>query len=93
MKLENLLLIAGVGFIAYWLVKKPIKVIDIDPPMESELPKNEERKTIVLDLNKTRRNEGLMRNEGLFPERMAKDFNISPFKTVSPPRYSIKEFR
>jgi len=85
MKLENLLLIAGVGFIAYWLVKKPIKVIDINPPMEAELQKVEP-KTIVLDLNKTRR------NEGLFPERMAKDFNVSSFKTVSPPRYTINEF-
>jgi hypothetical protein len=85
MKLENLLLIAGVGFIAYWLVKKPIRVINIDPPMEAELQKVEP-KTIVLDLNKTRR------NEGLFPERMAKDFDVSKIKTVSPAKYSIKEF-
>jgi NAD(P)-dependent dehydrogenase (short-subunit alcohol dehydrogenase family) len=39
--------------------------------MEME-KKKEEPKTIVLDLNKTRR------NEGLFPERMAKDFEIAP---------------
>ena len=84
MKLENLLLIAGVGFIAYWLVKKPIKVIDIDPPMEAEIIK-EEPKTIVLDLNKTRR------NEGLFPESMAKDYNASVMRTIAPPRTFIKE--
>ncbi len=84
MKFENLLLIAGVGFIAYWLVKKPIKVIDIDPPMEMEKQK-EEPKTIVLDLNKTRR------NEGLFPERMAKDFDASFYSTIASPRTFIKD--
>jgi hypothetical protein len=81
MKAENLLLIAGIGFIAYWLVKKPIKVIDINPPMEIE---KEEPKTIVLDLNKTKR------NSGLFPDNMAKDYNASKFSTVAPPMVVIK---
>jgi len=79
MKLENLLLVAGVGFIAYWLVKKPIKVIDINPPMEKEEPK-----TIVLDLNKTKR------NGGLFPDDMVKDYNASKFSTVAPPMVVVK---
>jgi len=81
MKLENLLLVAGVGFIAYWLVKKPIKVIDINPPMEIQ---KEEPKTIVLDLNKTRR------NGGLFPDGMVKDYNASKFRTVAPPMVVVK---
>ena len=85
MKTENILLIAGLGFIAYWLTKKPKKVIDIDPPMEMEMEKVEEPKTIVLDLNKTRR------NEGLFPESMAKDYNASVMRTIAPPRTFIKE--
>ena len=82
MKLENLLLVAGVGFIAYWLVKKPIKVIDINPPMEME---KEEPKTIFLDLNKTKR------NGGLFPDNMVKDYNASKFRTVAPPMVVIKK--
>jgi len=81
MKAENLLILVGVGFIAYWLVKKPIKVIDINPPMEIE---KEEPKTIVLDLNKTKR------NSGLFPDNMAKDYNASKFRTVAPPMVVIK---
>jgi len=84
MKTENLLLIAGLGFIVYWLAKKPKKVIDIDPPMEMQKIE-EEPKTIVLDLNKTRR------NEGLFPESMAKDYNASVMRTIAPPRTFIKE--
>ena len=82
MKLENLLLVAGVGFIAYWLVKKPIKVIDINPPMEME---KEEPKTIFLDLNKTKR------NGGLFPDDMVRDYNASKFNTVAPPSVLVKK--
>jgi hypothetical protein len=81
MKLENLLLVAGVGFIAYWLAKKPIKVIDINPQMEMQ---KEEPKTIILDLNKTKR------NGGLFPESMVKDYNASKFSTVAPPLVVFK---
>jgi hypothetical protein len=81
MKVENLLLVLGVGFIAYWLVKKPIKVIDINPQMELD---NEEPKTIVLDLNKTKR------NGGLFPDNMVNDYNASKFSTVAPPSVTVK---
>jgi hypothetical protein len=80
MKAENLLLVLGVGFIAYWLVKKPIKVIDINPQMELD---NEEPKTIVLDLNKTK-------NNGLFPDNMVNDYNASKFSTVAPPSVTVK---
>jgi len=80
MKAENLLLVFGVGFIAYWLVKKPIKVIDINPQMELD---NEEPKTIVLDLNKTK-------NGGLFPDNMVNDYNASKFSTVAPPSVTVK---
>jgi hypothetical protein len=86
MKAENVLLIVGIGFIAYWLAKKPNKVIDIDPPMEIDVDKVEEPKTIVLDLNKTGR------NEGLYPESMVKDYNASVMGTIAPPRTFIKEF-
>jgi hypothetical protein len=81
MKAENLLLVLGVGFIAYWLVKKPIKVIDINPQMELD---NQEPKTIVLDLNKTKR------NGGLFPDNMVNDYNASKFSTVAPPSVTVK---
>lgn len=80
MKAENFLLVLGVGFIAYWLAKKPIKVIDINPPMETE----DEPKTIVLDLNKTKR------NGGLFPDNMVQDYNASKFSTVAPPSVLFK---
>jgi hypothetical protein len=82
MKLENLLLVAGIGFIAYWFIKKPTKVIDINPPMEME---TEEPQTIVLDLNKTKR------NSGLFPDDMVKDYNASKFSTVAPPSVLVKK--
>lgn len=80
MKAENLLLVLGVGFIAYWLVKKPIKVIDINPQMELD---TEEPKTIVLDMNKTK-------NGGLFPDNMVNDYNASKFSTVAPPSVTVK---
>jgi len=80
MKAENLLLVLGVGFIGYWLFKKPTKVIDINPQMELD---NEEPKTIVLDLNKTK-------NGGLFPDNMVNDYNASKFSTVAPPSVTVK---
>lgn len=79
MKIENVLIIGGLGFIAYWLLKKQPKVIDINPPMEE--PKKEEPQTITLNLREQKRN--------LFPRNFAKDFNASKFRTVAPPKVVV----
>jgi len=82
MKIENVIIIGGLGFLAYWLLKKQPKVIDINPTMEDT--KNEEPKTIYLDLS----NRNKKRN--LFPESFVRDFDASKFRTVAPPSVVIK---
>jgi hypothetical protein len=81
LSVENLVLFAGVGFLAYWLLKKTSKAITIDPPMQTK----EEPKTIVLDLS------GNNKRNGLFPSVMAKDYDSSQSKTFAPARTIIRE--
>lgn len=87
LKTENILIIAGLGFLAYWYFKKRKGVINIDPKMgESvkgdKLNPNKEPKTIVLDL----REKG---KKGLFPSKMAKDYDSRMEKTFAPARTVI----
>ena len=84
--IENILLFAGLGFIAYWYFKKPKGVINIDPKMGESIKPIEEPKTIVLDLS------GNNKNKGLFPNQMAKDYNYSENKTFAPARTVITDF-
>jgi hypothetical protein len=84
MKIENVLIIGGLGIIAYWLLKKQPKVVDINPPMEE--PKKEEAKTIYLDLSDKRK-----KNRNVFPNSFVRDFDASKFRTVAPPMVVVKE--
>jgi len=38
MKLEDVLILGGVGLIAYYLIKKPKQIIDINPKLEKVIP-------------------------------------------------------
>jgi hypothetical protein len=38
MKIEDVLILGGVGFIAYYLLKKPKQIIDINPSLEKMIP-------------------------------------------------------
>jgi hypothetical protein len=86
MKNKDLLILAGVGLIVYYFYTKRKKVIAIDPPMETK--GNDEKKTIVLDLNNTRSKNNANR---LFSQSMVKDFNASKFATTSPPSVVVKQ--
>lgn len=89
--IENIVLLAGVGFLAYWFYKKPKGVININPKMETDKkPSKDEKnkqepKTIVLDLRE--KNKG-----GLFPQSMAKDYDYRREKTFAPARTVITDF-
>ena len=82
MKIENVIIIGGLGYLAYWLLKRQPKVIDINPTMENT--KVEEPKTIYLDLSNRKK------NRNFFPESFVKDFDASKFSTVAPPSVVIK---
>lgn len=38
MKIEDVLILGGVGLIAYYLIKKPKQIIDINPNLEKIIP-------------------------------------------------------
>ena len=81
--LENFVLFAGLGYLAYWLFKKSKGAITIDPKM-NESVKIEKPKTIVLDFSQNK--------NGLFPSNMAKDYDYAREKTFAPARTVITEF-
>lgn len=84
METRNLLLLGGLVFVAYWLLKKTDKVIDVNPDI---LPKaKDEPKTIFLNLNQTQKKANYF-----YDDMFAKDFDTSSFKTVSPPMYEVVE--
>ena len=83
---ENFLLFVGIGYIAYWLLRKTPKAIDINPPMQSSA--NDPR-TIVLDLRDKKKNTN---RSGLFPSGLAKDYNTSESKTFAPSRTIINNY-
>jgi hypothetical protein len=84
--IENMLIFAGLGYIAYWYFKKQKGAITIDPKMgESYKPQAEEKKTIILDLSgKIKRDVS-----SLFPNNMTKDFDSREIKTFAPARTTI----
>jgi hypothetical protein len=83
LSVENLILYAGVGFLAYWYFRKTPKAITIDPPLQTK----DEPKTIVLDLRDTRGNG----RRNIFSDKLAKDYNASETKTFAPARTIIRE--
>lgn len=85
---ENLLIIAGIGFIAYWLFKKTKNAKTIDIPMGASYKPTEEKKTIVLDLS-GRQNRDV---SSLFPNNMVKDFDTMREKTFAPARTVITNY-
>ena len=74
MKLENILIIGGLGFIAYWMIKKSPRIIDV-PDIKAPQP---DPKTIVLNLNNTRGKVGVLSSN------VEKRYNASEFATTSP---------
>lgn len=83
---ENILLFAGLGYLAYWYFKRKKAIINIDPKMGESVKPIQEPKTIVLDLS------GNNKNKKLFPSQMAKDYNYSERKTFAPARTVITDF-
>jgi len=85
---ENILIVAGIGFISYWLWKRKKNVITIDPKMGESYKPSEEKKTIVLDLSgKPNRDVS-----SLFPNNMVKDFDSREVKTFAPARTTIIDY-
>ena len=84
---ENLLILAGIGFIGYWLFKKT-KAKTIDLPMGQSYKPAEEKKTIVLDLS-GRQNRDV---SSLFPNNMVKDYDTMREKTFAPARTVITNY-
>jgi len=84
---ENLLILAGIGFIGYWLFKKS-KAKTIDLPMGQSYKPAEEKKTIILDLSgKPKRDVS-----SLFPNNMVRDFDSREIKTFAPARTTITDY-
>ena len=82
---ENLLLIAGFGFLAYWFFKRTSNAKTIDPKMGESYKPAEEKKTIVLDLS-GKKNRDV---SSLFPNNMVRDFDSREERTFAPARTEI----
>lgn len=82
MKLTDLFLIGGTIYIGYWLLKKNPKIIDVKPDI---LPKKEQPKTIILNLNDTPKKVNTF-----YEDDFVRDYNSSQMATVSPPLVTIK---
>lgn len=88
--IENIVLLGGIGFLAYLFLRKPKGVININPKMEGtsmgrNTPNKQEAKTIVLDLRD--KNRGAM-----FPKSMAKSYDSREIKTFAPARTVITDY-
>jgi hypothetical protein len=83
---ENIIIFAGLGYLAYWYFKKPKGVININPKMGESVKPVQDKKTIVLDLS------GNKKNNGVFPQAMAKDYDYRESRTFAPARTTINEF-
>jgi hypothetical protein len=90
LSIENVLILAGVGFIAYWYLRKPKGVININPKMGESIKLNNikkpnaEPKTIVLDLREKKKSE-------IFPQSMYKGYDSREIKTFAPARTVIND--
>lgn len=87
--LENVVLLAGVGYLAYLFLRKPKGVININPAMGESVKVNDikpksEPKTIVLDLREKDRG-------AIFPKSMAKNYDSREIKTFAPARTVITD--
>jgi len=82
MKLSDVLLVGGAIAIGYVLLKKKTTIIDVKPDI---LPKKEEAKTIILNLN-----EKPKKVNTFFDDVYVRDYNTSEFTNASPARVTIK---
>lgn len=82
MKLENVLLIGGLAFLTYWLIKKNPKIIDV-----SDNNTNNEPKTIVLNLNQVKGKPDVLSS------KVERRFNAHEFATVSPAMVEVGALR
>lgn len=82
MKFTDILLVGGGVFIGYWLFKKKPTIIDVKPDI---LPKKEQPKTIILNLNEPQKKVNTF-----YEDDFVKDYNSSQMATVSPPLVTIK---
>lgn len=85
MKTENVLILLGVGFIGYWLLKKRQNIIDVNTPIS----KSEEPKTIILDLS-NKKNTRMSMKKSFYDDFRGTGYNTSKFATVSPPTVTVK---
>jgi hypothetical protein len=82
MKLSNVLLVGGVIFVGYLIFRKKPTIIDVKPDI---LPKNNEAKTIVLNLSEPQK-----KINTFYDDVYVRDYNASKFSTVAPPSVTIK---
>jgi hypothetical protein len=101
METKKILLLGGLGLIAYWLYKRSKKaknIIDLDPPYEDTKklsnPTSDEptlvdtkNKTIVLDLNK---NIERKKFSQIVPEAVVRDYDTSKEETIMRRRIGVK---
>jgi len=101
METKKILLIGGLGLLAYWLYKKSKKgknIIDLDPPYEdakkvtnpiSDEPTlvDTKNKTIVLDFNKDRERKKFSQ---IIPEAIVRDYDTSKEETIMRRRIGVK---
>jgi len=90
MKTENIILIAGLGFIAYWLTRRNPTIIDnsngmtnTNKPIDLETD-DTDSKTIVLDMRPKTKREA-------FVDPFRKGYNTSKFATVAPPSVTVRQ--
>ena len=88
MEREDIILILGLGFIAYWMLKKNPTIIDNSTPTQ-DLPEKidiediEPKKTVVLDMRPK------MTSREAFYAPFRKSYDASKFATVAPPMVTI----
>jgi len=80
----NIVILIGVGLLAYWYFKKYKQNEPVDVPPIADETKPEEPKTIVINLNNKRE-----KVTGVFPYSMYQRYDASKTQTVAPPSTKI----
>lgn len=84
LKTENILIIGGLAFITFWLMKKKKPTV-IDVADNNKTKSDDDVKTIYLNLSNTK---------GKIPvlsSRVVKQYDSSKFATTSPARVTVNE--
>jgi hypothetical protein len=85
MKLEDVFFIGGLVFIGYWLTRKNPTIITSENTGVKPFIKEEEPKTIVIDLNKTQNSNSVLNNS------VVRDYKTAIQDTVSPLKVYVKD--